>query len=177
MISFSIWTLFEQIITWLTSYADIFVVGRILSAYWLGIYKTSMTTVNQITNIIVMAITPVMFSALSRTQNDDNKFKETFLSFQQKISMLIIPLGVGIFLHRDLVTDIFLGKQWGDAITFVGIWGMTSSIAIVLGQFCSEAFRAKGKPWLSCIVQVIALANILIVVSLFVNEDFTKLAL
>ena len=176
MISFSIWTLFEQIITWLTSYADIFVVGRILSAYWLGIYKTSMTTVNQITNIIVMAITPVMFSALSRAQNDDNKFKETFLSFQQKISMLIIPLGVGIFLHRELVTDILLGKQWGDAIMFVGIWGVTSSIAIVLGQFCSEAFRAKGKPWLSCIVQIIALTNILIVVSLFVKEDFTKLA-
>lgn len=176
MTSFSIWTLFEQIITWLTSYADIFIVGRVLSTYWLGIYKTSMTTVNQITNIIVMAITPVMFSALSREQNDDNKFKNTFLSFQQKISMLIVPLGVGIFLHKDLVTYVFLGKQWGDAIEFVGIWGVTSSIAIVLGQFCSEAFRAKGKPWLSCIVQIISLVNILFVVSLFVNEDFTKLA-
>lgn len=176
MASFSIWTLFEQVVTWLTNYADIFIVGKVLSTYWLGIYKTSMTTVNHITNIVVMTITPVLFSALSRVQNDDSKFKETFLSFQQKISMLIMPLGVGILLHKELVTHIFLGSQWGDAITFVGIWGVTSSIAIVLGQFCSEAFRAKGKPWLSCIVQVIALANILIVVSLFVNEDFTKLA-
>ena len=176
MTSFSVWTLSEQVITWLTSYADIFIVGRVLSTYWLGIYKTSMTTVNQITNIIVMAITPVMFSALSRAQNDDNKFKATFLSFQEKISMLIIPLGVGIFLHKELVTEIFLGKQWGDAIAFIGIWGITSAFAIVLGQFCSEAFRAKGKPWLSCVVQIISLVNILVVVSLFVNKDFIKLA-
>ena len=45
MLSFSMWTLLEQISIWLTSYMGTFLVGVYLSTYYVGLYKTSISTV------------------------------------------------------------------------------------------------------------------------------------
>ena len=78
MFSFSFWTLVEQIAIWLTSYIDTFIVGTLLNTYYVGIYKTSTTTVNQIMTLITSATTPVLFSALSRVQTSEAEFKKIF---------------------------------------------------------------------------------------------------
>lgn len=74
MFAFSSWSLIEQISIWLTSYLDIFIVGKVLSSYYLGVYRTSTITVGQIMGIITAATTPVLFSSLSRLQNDEKEF-------------------------------------------------------------------------------------------------------
>ena len=131
MLSFSIWSLVEAVSIWLTNYIGVFIVGTILSTYYLGLYKTSMTTVNQFTSIITSALTPVLFSALSRLQGDRIQFKDTFLQFQRITSYLVVPMGIGIFLYKEFVTDILLGSQWSEAAGFVGLWGVVSTIKIV----------------------------------------------
>lgn len=74
MLSFTIWSMLEAISIWLTSYVDIFIVGTMLSQYYLGLYRTSMGTVGQITSIITAATTPVLFASLSRLQNSREEF-------------------------------------------------------------------------------------------------------
>lgn len=155
MLSFSIWSMIEAISIWMTSYIDIFIIGIYLNEYYLGIYKTSMTTVGQITSLITAATTPILFSALSRLQNDKSAFKEMFFKFQKLVGMLVIPLGVGIFFFRNLVTEILLGNQWMEAANFIGVWGLTSAVTIVLSHYCSEVYRSLGKPKLSVLVQVL----------------------
>lgn len=163
MFSFSMWTLFEQISIWLTSYIGTFIVGKFLVGnveeveYYTGLYKTSMNTVNQFTSLITSTFTPVLFSALSRVQNDRKAFKGYFFSFQKIISMLVIPMGAGLFLYRDLVTEILLGSKWAEASMFIGLWGISSSLCASLNNFCSESYRALGKPKVSLLVQVIHL--------------------
>lgn len=154
MFSFSFWTLVEQIAIWLTSYIDTFIVGTLLTTYYVGIYKTSTTTVNQIMALITSATTPVLFAALSRVQDNDVEFKKIFFKFQRLVGMFVIPLGAGIYLYRNLVTDIMLGKQWSEAAGFVGLWGLMSSITIIFSHFSSEAYRAKGQPRISLFIQI-----------------------
>ncbi len=158
MFSFSIWTLFESISIWLTSYIGVFIVGSYLNEYYLGIYKTSMSTVNSFMGIITGALTPVLFSALSRYQNDEEKYKETYYRFQRMTALFVIPMGVGIYIYSDLVTQILLGNQWMEASSFIGLWGLTSSLVIVLSHFSSEVYRSKGKPKISLFMQLIHLA-------------------
>ena len=155
MFSFSFWSMIEAVSIWLTSYVDIFIIGRLLNEHYLGIYRTSMSTVGQIMSLITAATTPVLFSALSRLQDDDKEFKDMFFKFQKIVGILVIPLGVGIYLFRHLLTDILLGSQWHEAANFIGLWGLTSSITIVLSHYCSEIYRAKGKPRLSVLVQIL----------------------
>lgn len=154
MFSFTFWSLLESISIWLTSYIDIFLVGRMLNEYYLGLYRTSMTTVAQLIGIITAATTPVLFSSLSRLQSDHESFKAMFFKFQKLVGLLVIPFGVGIFIYKDLITDILLGQQWKEAAYFIGLWALTSSITIVLAHYSSECYRAKGHPKLSVLVQV-----------------------
>lgn len=175
MLSFSIWTIVEAVSIWLTAYADIFIVGACLNQHLLGIYKTSMSVVGQFTGLVTAATTPILFSALSRLQTDETEFKTLYFRFQKIVGMLLIPLGAGIFLYSGTVTRIMLGSQWGEAAGFIGLWGLTSAFAIILGQYCSEAFRAKGLPRLSVLAQWLYIIVFIPVLLIFVRHDFTAL--
>lgn len=157
MFSFSIWSLIEAISIWLTSWADAFIIGNVLNQYYLGLYKTSTTMVNSLMALITASTTPVLFSTLSRLQHDDYQFNNVFLKFQRMVSIVIFPLGIGVFLYSDLATQILLGNQWSEASGVIGIWALTSSIMIVFGHYCSEVYRAKGRPRLSFFAQVLHL--------------------
>lgn len=153
MLSFTIWSMVEAISIWLTKYFDIFIVGAMLSQYYLGLYKTSSTVVGQIMGLITAITTPILFSALSRLQDDESEFQKLFFSFQKIVGLLVIPIGVGIYCYNDLITNILLGNKWSEASGFVGLWGLTSALTIVLSHYTSEVYRAKGKPILSTISQ------------------------
>lgn len=157
MFSFSWWILLESISIWLTSYIGTFIVGTNLSDYYLGIYKTSMTTTNQVIGLITSATSAPLFTALSKLQNDDKDFSNVFFQYIQAISIFVIPLGVGMYLFRDLTTAILLGNQWGEAADFIGLWALTSSFCLVLGTYISGLYNAKGKPVLSFVVQMLHL--------------------
>ncbi|PWX13870.1 lipopolysaccharide biosynthesis protein [Clostridium perfringens] len=157
MMSFSIWSLVEAISIWFTSWADMFIIGTSLSQYYLGLYKTSIAMVNIIMSLITSAIVPILFSALSRLQNDDEKFNKMYFSTQKIVSIFVFPLGIGIYLYRDLATTILLGSKWSEASDIVGVWALTSTIMIVFGNLCSEVYRAKGRPKLSFLAQILHL--------------------
>lgn len=175
MFSFSLWTLLESISIWLTSYIGTFIVGSHLNDYYLGLYKTSMSTVNAYMAIVTAAITPVLFSALSRYQKDEEKFRDTYYSFQRMTAVLIIPMGMGIFVFRDFVTRILLGANWMEASGFIGLWGVTSAFAIVYSHFASEVYRSKGNPKISLFVQIIHLLFIIPVLLTAVRYNFDVL--
>lgn len=164
MFSFSVWSMFEQVSIWLTNYLDIFIVGVILSSYYLGIYRTSTVTVGQFVGIITAATTPILFSSLSRLQNDRKEFENLFFKFQKWVGLLVLPIGVGIFCYSDLIVKVMLGDQWDEACGFVGLWGLTSAITIVLSHYCSEIYRAMGKPKLSVLAQWLHIIALLPVV-------------
>jgi O-antigen/teichoic acid export membrane protein len=172
MLSFSLWSLVESVSIWLTSYIDIFIMGGFLNLHYLGLYKTSMTTVNGIMAIFTTSTTSVLFSALSRLQHDDSEFYRIFLKFLRIIGIFILPMGMGIFIYRDLVTNIILGNQWNEVSLFVGLWGLMSSITIVLGQYCSEVYRSKGRPKISLLVQLLHLMALIPTIIISVRYGF-----
>ena len=155
MFSFTSWSMIEAISIWLTGYVDVFIIGVYLNEHYLGLYKTSITVVGQIMGLITSATTPILFSALSRLQNDKEAFRNLFFKFQRLLGIFIIPMGVGIYCYSDLVTKILLGDQWDEASGFIGLWGLTSALTIVFSHYSSEVYRAKGRPKLSVLAQVL----------------------
>lgn len=175
MLSFCIWTIIDAVLVWATGYIDIFFIGIMLSDYYLGLYKTSMATVGQITSIITAVILPVMMPALSRVQNDYAEMREMLLKFQKYTSIILLPLGVGILLFRNLVTQILLGSQWMEAAPFIGLWGLMEVIVVVFCRFCSMVYPSIGKPKVSVLSQVLHLAFLVPAVYIAVQYGFTAL--
>lgn len=170
MFSFSIWSLMESISIWLTTWIDTFFIGRLLNQYHLGLYKTSTTMVNSLMSLITSSAVPVLFSALSRLQKNNAEFNKLYFKFQRLISILVFPLGVGVYLYSDLATTFLLGNQWNEASDVIGIWALTSSIMIVFGNFSSEVYRAKGRPKLSFFAQLMHL--IVLVPTIIVSGQY-----
>lgn len=155
MFSFCIWTLSEAISAWMVSNVSIFIIGNMLSAYYLGVYKTAITTVNQIVSIISASTISVLFSTLSELQNDREQYNNMVLKFQRYVGILVIPLGAGIFIFRNMVTYILLGSQWSEASLIIGLWGLIICESVILNDFSGTILLSKGKPKLIFIANFI----------------------
>lgn len=153
MLSFSVWSIFESVSIWFTGYVDLFVVGTMLSQYHLGLYKTSIMVVGQVMGVVTSVTTPVLFSALSRVQQNSKTFCELFLRFQKMVALFVMPLGAILYCYKNSLTQIFLGNQWLEASDFIGLWGFSSSWVIVFSHYASEVYRSLGKPKLSAMAQ------------------------
>lgn len=155
MMSFCLWSLVDSLLVWATSYADIFFIGKMLNSYYLGLYRTSIHIVGQIVSLITAIVLPVMLPSLSRLQDDIPEMRRVLLRFQKTTSVVLLPLGVGVFVFHDLITEVMLGSQWTEAAGFIGLWGLMSAITIVFARFCSPVYPAVGKPRMSVIVQLL----------------------
>ena len=173
MLSFSLWTLTEQLLGWANLNVGIFVVGKYLSDYYLGLYKTSMAMTNQVMMIMVNVFSPVLFAALSRLKDNKDEFREMYYSIIGKTGFIVLPLGIGIFIYRNLFTLILLGSQWGEASSFVGLWGMLRALNIVFGYYSMEVFVSLGKPQYSVLTQILELAVLLPVLMITVQYGYT----
>lgn len=177
MLSFSVWTLIESISIWVTANVGIFVVGHYLNEYYLGLYKTGMTTISSYMALVSAAVFPVLFSALSRCQDDERQFQNVFYKVQKYLSILIIPMGTGIFLYRDFVTQILLGAQWAEVSDFIGMWGLSNAVVTVFSVPVSEVYRSTGKPRISFFVQVGYLCFLVPALILSVKHGFNSLTI
>lgn len=175
MFSFTMWSMIEAVSIWLTSYVDIFIIGVYLNEHYLGLYKISITVVGQIMGLVTAATTSILFSSLSRLQSDEEEFKNLFFKFQKLVGMLVIPLGVGMFCFSDLITELLLGSQWMEASRFIGFWGLTSTLTIVLAHYSSEVYRSKGRPKLSVLAQCLHIIVLWPTILIAVNYGFEVL--
>ncbi len=175
MISFSSWSVLEGFFLWLTTWFDIIVIGNVFSDHYLGLYITSYNMVNAVMSMVTSAIIPVLFATLSRMQNDKVLFYHIFLKCQKSVAYFLFPIGVGIFLYRDLVTSIILGKKWSEASFIIGIYALTAAIKITLVNINIEAFKAIGQPRLSFLLQVFDLMIIVPICMISTKYGFRSL--
>ena len=157
MFSFSALNLIEAILIWLCTWISSFIIVNKMSQYYLGIYKNSKSMVTSLLGIVTAAIVPVLFSSLSRLKNDEKAFNDMFYRIQKLAAYLILPMGVGLFLYRDLATLILFGSKWGEAAIVVGVYGLGTVLRIIFSNFASEVYRSKGKPIISVIAQALLL--------------------
>lgn len=175
MMSFCLWSLVDSLLVWATSYADIFFIAKVLNSYYLGLYRTSIHMVGQIVTLITAVVLPVILPSLSRLQDNIPEMRRTLLRFQNITGIILIPLGVGIFVFRDLITNVMLGGQWVEAAGFLGLWGLMEAVTVVFARFCSPVYPAIGKPRVSVIVQILHLVVLIPAIIISGKYGFTAL--
>lgn len=177
MFSFSFWTLIESVSIWLTSNIDVFIIGRILDNHYLGLYKTAISTVTTYLGIISAAITTVLFSTLSRYQNNQEKYLETYFKFQRRLAIFLLPCGVGVFVFRELVTRVLLGNNWMEISFFLGLFALLNVYGAEICYFASEVFRSKGQPQISFIYQCVFIAILSPTIYIFAKKGFFEVCM
>lgn len=154
MLSFSMWTLLETLLSWSTAWAGTFVLGAIMSPYYVGLYKTSISLTSAILGIASAAVMPIVFASLSRYQSDRSKFDDVFYRMQKSLALVLVPMALFLLAFRDPLVAVLLGPQWAETSLFVGAYGAASALVIVFGYLGSEVYRSLGRPKYSILVQL-----------------------
>lgn len=155
MVSFSIWSLIEQCTIWVSTYVDTFIISKYMSSYYLGLYKQPYQLITNIYSVVTASVFAILFSALSRFNDDNDEvgYRRTLISTQKMLSVLIVPMGFGIFLYREFVTKFLLGSQWTEASIVVGCFALEKIIQLIFNNSASEIYRSRGKPRISALAQ------------------------
>jgi len=90
--------------------------GRFWGADTLGIYGRAYQLINIPTDNLNSAIGGVVFSALSRLQDNPNRLKQYFLKGYSLVLALTIPVTVVFILYAEEIILIVLGPQWKGAV-------------------------------------------------------------
>jgi len=184
MLSFCTWLIANSVLTWLTSYIDIFIVSRYFDQHTLGIYKTSISRANSALAIISATVIPLLLPTYAKLQDDIPQMRNVMLKMQKHLSIILLPIGFTLFLYSDLITRVYLGSQWMEAAPLIGIWALIHSFSLLINRFCSNAYVAIGKPHVSLLLQILFAAVIIPTVlisagygfkTLFICRTLTKL--
>ena len=177
MSGFWFWTSAERIITYITGYIDLFLISRKFDQHLLGIYRTSTQTSTHIIALISAIVVPVLLPTFSKAQNDYTKLRNVILNIQKHLAIVILPIGIGIYVYRYLITNILLGNQWYEAAPIIGIWGLMHSFSLLLNRCYTNAFIAIGKPKIPVYVQMLYAAALIPAIIISSNISFNAIYL
>ena len=111
---------------------DKVLIGRFWGVDAIGIYGRAYQIVSIPTDNLNSAIGEVAFSALSRLQDDPNRFRSYFLKGFSLVLGLTLPITIACALFADDVVFVLLGPKWKDAATIVRLLAPTIAIFAII---------------------------------------------
>jgi PST family polysaccharide transporter len=105
----------NNLLVFLAWNTDNILIGRFWGADALGLYGRAYQLATLPVNQLGAATTGVAFSALSRIQDDADRFAKSFLRGYSLLISLTVPITISCALFADEVVYIILGAKWMDA--------------------------------------------------------------
>ncbi|MBF0705386.1 oligosaccharide flippase family protein [Alkalihalobacillus hwajinpoensis] len=126
----------NSILNNLSYYIDEIIISSIFSIETLGIYHFVKNIFNNVIRIVDSTISQVMFPVFSKMQSFDKEFTNSILKLLKSVSLLIVPVSIGLSLTSSLFVPVLFGSEWLNAITmfyymcFWAISHLTTSILV-----------------------------------------------
>lgn len=137
-----------QLFWFVQSQADVFVAGRTLPAYDLGIYTTSLFLAQIFVSKFVPPLNEVAFSAYARIQDDDTSMASAFLKSVRIIFLAAMPFYLGLAVVADPLVAVVLGDKWlatGPVVTLLALAMPFMTLQVLF----APASDARGHPEIS----------------------------
>jgi O-antigen/teichoic acid export membrane protein len=145
LFSFGVNIVGGDVVDFLSTNADNFLIGYFLGSTLLGYYSLAYNLLITLTDLLVTVPNVVSFPIFSRIQNDLDRFKLAFYEVTQLQSLIAFPVFLGISAVASEAVRVLYGEKWVATIPVVLIL-MLSGITRSATYFYSSVFRASGKP-------------------------------
>jgi O-antigen/teichoic acid export membrane protein len=126
-------------------------IARVLGAEPLAYYGFAYSTANLPATHISRIVGQVLFPAYSKIQEDLGALRRAFFRTLHYVSLLSIPVAVGMVAFAAPFILTIYGQKWAPSIVplqLLGVYGLLRSVAVNMGS----VFKAGGKPnWLTSI--------------------------
>jgi PST family polysaccharide transporter len=128
----------------ITHHVDEVIVARMLGTAALGFYSLAVRIPELFISMLIWSIGKVMFPTFTKIQEDEKRLQRTFLVTVRYLSLLTIPMGVGLaLLARPLIVTIY-GRTWEPSATVL----QALAISLMLRSLAAPAgdiYKATGR--------------------------------
>ncbi|MBC7490379.1 MAG: lipopolysaccharide biosynthesis protein [Glaciimonas sp.] len=147
---FSKWMFLNNCLVFLMHDGCTFIIGRVFGATGLGIYSVSYEISNLPSTELVAPINRVTFPGFAKMVHT-HEIADSYLRLLGMITLLILPVGIGIAAVAEPLVLAALGPKWITAIPLIAILGINGAISATQTNNGS-VWLALGKPHLVTIV-------------------------
>lgn len=118
---------------WALTCLDSVVLGRVFGATQLGLYNRAFSLVAMPTYNITTSLQGVLFSAISRMQDDDARLQQTYFSAVGAMGFICIPMfSVVAFIPQTMISGIY-GDKWMDAVVLLTPLALAMPFSALMG--------------------------------------------
>lgn len=135
----------SSVLNYFTRNADIVIIGYALGSAALGIYTKAYALLTLPMSQLSAPLYSIMIPALSRLQDEPQRYRRYYLQALAAIAMITMPLATFLFVSADEIVNILLGSQWAAAVTafrWLAPAAFLSSIGFAPGWLCISLGRA-----------------------------------
>lgn len=122
---------------------DIFIVGRFLGSDILGLYSVASQIAMAFSQFVSAAYYRVIFPLLSNSQ-DSPQFNKILLKSSVYLSIVALPVMLGMAVVAPDIVHIFLGDKWHDAIPALQVLSIVAAMQ-TLSSLLPQAMNAIGR--------------------------------
>jgi lipopolysaccharide exporter len=156
LFNFSKWLFINNFLNFLRHDGCTFIIGRMFGAAGLGIYTVSYELSNLPTTELVAPINRVAFPGYAKMQSRD-AVRESYLTLLGLITLVIVPIGIGIAAVAEPLVLTVLGEKWIEGAHLIAVLAISGAIMSTQTNNTS-VYLAIGRPQKITIAQTIYLA-------------------
>lgn len=131
---------------YLVRQSDNLLVGRYLGSTALGYYTFGYSVFLAPLNDVGL-LNRVFFPALSRLQDDAVRFKTAFMRATQYVTMIVLPMLVGLALVAPIAVSVVFGAKWLPSVPVIRLLTLAGFFRLLMNLW-PTGLEATGQPGL-----------------------------
>lgn len=176
MLKYGLQILGIEILAVFWSTADYVMVGRYLGKTELGLYQTAFRISDLLIINMCIVAGRVLFPSYAKLSHDPAALRRGFLTTLRYISLITLPVSVGLAAIAPFFVSIFFGERWLLMIPALALLAIRAGIS-TLSFNSGHLFKAIGRPDIVNKEMVFKLTVLLAVLWLTVPYGFVAVAM
>ena len=148
LIHFSKWLLLNNVLHFTYHRVDTFVIGRLVGAPSLGLFRMAHEIASLPTTEMVAPIRAAILPGYAKLASDQEQLRASFAATFGTIVMVAAPVAVGIGLTSDSLVPLVLGEKWLEAIPLLEVLCIAGAVNVCTANTW-PVFIAVGRPWIN----------------------------
>jgi PST family polysaccharide transporter len=140
-------------------------IGKWIDSASLGIYVKACNLLLYPIQQLSAPISGVAIPALSRVNNDPDRYRRVFIQFQSIIVLITMPALLFLLISADSIVFIVLGPQWMEAVSilrWLGLAGISQAILISSGWIFVTQNRTEEMLHLGIFSSILCVSSFII---------------
>ena len=147
MFSFSIILMVRSLGLFCYDRCDVVILGRLVSAHFLGLYQVSIDLVAHISDEMSGAISRGAYPAFTQKARSGEPIGPVLCQSLATVMLVCMPLGFGLSVSAADFVDVVLGAKWADGaplLAWLALFGPAKAANTLLTGGCLIAIQREG---------------------------------